>query len=399
MRTVLSPLVLPLALGAAFLLSLPAPAHGQGELSGSQSVLFDPSIEASGMGGGGVAYLWRDEPNSWANPALLGAQEGLRYSYGTTRIAPVILEDAHIKSHRFSLGHGGVGLLIAGKPLEDVGKDIQLDYGPVEFTDIDGNVIQLEPTDEVRSIGVGVSVLDLVSSVLAATGSEPIALRRYVALMVGHTWKDFEIDFGPFGRGEGEQKDRGAAIRISPVDQIGDDLLEPSERTRFRLDFSGGYAQLNYEEGGGVVFEGVSSDPVFELRRAGGAGRLTVAFPTQRTGWIHDFVSPTVSLGVSWESSDYYDDGESFGLDIVRTGQELVVADVLYLRHGHVEDDAFPVEDETWGIGVSLRYRQTVGIRFDYGEYPYARTVELDGSVDRYGITAFVDPFRLMAAK
>jgi hypothetical protein len=270
----------------------------------------------------------------------------------------------------------------------------------VEFTDIDGNVILLEPYDEVRSIGVGVSVLDLVSSVLVATGAEPIALSRHVALMVGHSWKDFEVDFTPFGRGEGEQKDRGAAIRISPVDQIGDDLLTPSERTRFRLDLSGGYAQLNYDEGGDVFYEGLAPDPVFELRRAGGAGRFTIALPTQRMGWIHDFVSPTVSLGVSWESSDYYDDGESFDLDIERTGQELVVADVLYLRHGHVEDDeVFAVEDETWGFGVSLRYRQMVGVRFDYGEYPYARTVEPDGSVDRYGITAFVDPFRLMAGE
>ena len=50
------------------------------------SQIFDPSIEAAGMGGASIAAFWEENPNDHANPALMGFHSGLRYSYGTTQL-------------------------------------------------------------------------------------------------------------------------------------------------------------------------------------------------------------------------------------------------------------------------------------------------------------------------
>jgi hypothetical protein len=377
------------------LLVAAAPAHAQ-EV-GTTAVLFEPSIEAAGMGGGGVAYFWRDEPNSWSNPALLGTQPGFRYSYGTTQILEEFTDDVYLKSSRFSLGYGGVGVLFAGQPFGSVGEDMKLDYGESQATDVDGNVIAtFSAYEEVRSIGVGVSLLDLLVTVLGSdSGIQDV--RRRLGISVGHTWKDivFETDPelpGTFTPGEAEQKDRGAAIRFTPLDEIRDALDEPSDRLRWKVDLAGGYAQLNYDEEGDFFFDDTSipSNEVYELRRAGGAARMTLAFPSSLQDGIHDFITPTVRLGLNFEKSDYYDDGESFELNIERVGAELVLADAFYLRWGHVKDDFFEVDDTSWGAGLALRYKGLAGVRFDYAHYPFSPFLEGE-FVDRYGITVLVD--------
>jgi hypothetical protein len=363
---------------------------------GTTTILFEPSIEAAGMGGGGVAYFWREEPNSWSNPALLGTQHGLRYSYGSTQILNELADDVRLKSNRFSLGGWGVGVLFAGKPWS-VGEDLKLDYGESEATDIDGNVIAtFNAYEEVRSIGIGVSILDVLASVLGPD-SKVAGVRRHLGVSVGHTWKDIVFETEPelpgfLTHGEAEQKDRGVAVRITPLDQIQGGLDEPSDRLRWSVDLSGGYAQLNYDENGDVNFDDTTpANDVPELRRVGGAGRLTLAFPSSLEDPIHDFITPTVRLGLHYESSDYYsDDGTSFEFDIVRTGAELVLADALYLRFGNVEDAIFEVDESSWGAGFALRYKRMVGLRYDYAHYPFSPFLE-DEFVDRHGITVFLN--------
>lgn len=387
------------------LLVLLQPARPRAQEIGATTVLFEPSIEGAGMGGGGVAYFWRDEPNSWSNPALLGIQSGLRYSYGRTQILEEFSDDVFLKSHRFSLGYGGIGVLLAGKPFGGVGEDLKLDYGETQLTDVDGNVIATtNPYEEVRSIGVGVSVLDLLGTLLGAeSGIQNV--RRHLGISVGHTWKDIafetEPDFPGFSEGEAEQKDRGAAVRITPLDEIRGALDEPSDRVRAKIDLAGGYAQLNYDEDGDFFFDdpGIPSSEIFELRRVGGAGRVTLAFPSSLQDPIHDFITPTVRFGLSYESSDYYTDGgDELGIDIKRIGAELALADALYLRWGHVEDAIFEVDDTTWGAGLAVRYKGLAGVRFDYAHYPYSPFLE-DEFVDRLGITVLVDVGRILLDK
>ena len=362
---------------------------------GSAAILFEPSIEAAGMGGGGVSWFWRDEPNSWMNPALLGTQNGLRYSYGTTTYHPVPGEDIDLTSHRFSVGGWGVGLLFAGKP---VGHDIKLDYGESDLTDIDGNVIAtVNVFEEVQSFGIGVSVLDLLASI--APSSERLALmRRYVGISLGHTWKDILFEVEPelagLAHGKAQQSDRGVAARLTPVDQIRGDLDQVADHVRWRVDLTGGYAELNYDADGDMTFYDGSgtSDPIYELQRGGVAARVSMALPSSLDGSIYNFITPTIRLGFHHEWSDYYDDGFPFDLAIRRWGGELVLADALYLRIGGVRDAVFGVDESTWGAGLALKYRKKVGVRFDYAHYPFSPFVpEEDQYLDRVGVTAFAD--------
>jgi hypothetical protein len=383
-----------MGLSLALLASVPARAQEVG----TTVILFEPSIEAAGMGGGGVAYFWRDEPNSWSNPALLGTQPGLRYSHGSTQILEEFADDVYLKSNRFSLGYGGIGVLFAGKPIEGLGEDMKLDYGESEATDIDGNVIAtFSAYEEARSIGVGVSILDLLGTVLGPeSGIHDV--RRRLGISVGHTWKDIVFETDPelpgiISQGKAEQKDRGAAIRVTPLDEIGDALDEPSERLRWKIDLAAGFAQLNYDDDGDFSFDDTSipSEDVFELQRAGGAARFTLAFPSTLQGSINNFITPTVRLGLSYERSDYYGDGgEAFEFDNERVGAELALADALYLRWGHVQEGIFAVDHSTWGAGLAVRYKGIAGVRFDYAHYPFSQFLENE-FVERFGITVLLD--------
>src|SRR5438445_9022278 len=60
---------------AAFLSCAAAPCSAQF----FPSNLFDPSVISAGMGGASAAVAWSAEPNYWANPALLGYYQGIRW--------------------------------------------------------------------------------------------------------------------------------------------------------------------------------------------------------------------------------------------------------------------------------------------------------------------------------
>ena len=71
---------------------------------------FDPSIEGAGMGGASMAAFWQENPDDWANPALMGFHNGLRYGYGQTQL---FADDVQYTTHRFLIGAWGVGVAMA----------------------------------------------------------------------------------------------------------------------------------------------------------------------------------------------------------------------------------------------------------------------------------------------
>jgi hypothetical protein len=348
------------------------------------------------MGSAGVAVFWRETPDDWANPALLGHQRGIRYSYGETQLVPDLADDVYFKTHRILLGGWGLGLNISGKPIDSMGK-LRLDYGKSYATDEDGNIIRVFSSyEEIRTLGVGVSLLELASNIAEATGGSPWGVSRWLMVELGHSWKDIVVDLAPedvtldgrAARGEATEKDRGVLVRVTPLDGIGSD----GGGLKHRIDLAAGFAQLNYDDSGISYIDEDQSDPIVEDRRLGFSARWKLALPAGE-GLVWSFVSPSVDVGLAWQQSKFYDGDVQVGGTINRTGQEVVLADVVSLRHGYVDDEVGTVENDTWGVGASLAYRKAIGARFDWAQVPQSKFLRQD--VQRRSITVFVDPLRI----
>jgi hypothetical protein len=120
------------------------------------------------MGGASVAAFWQENPSDHANPALMGFHRGLRFSFGDTKLDEPFTQDGHFESRRYLAGLSGLGVAITGKPIESMGR-LRLRYGQLFATDEDGNIVAtFSSVQTIRSVAVGVSVLDVVSGVLEA---------------------------------------------------------------------------------------------------------------------------------------------------------------------------------------------------------------------------------------
>lgn len=356
----------------------------------SRATSFDPSVQTAGMGGASAAVFWLDEPNDWGNPAALGTVRGFRYVHGETNFRQLPLDVDELTSDRVLAGALGVGVSLAGKPLESLGGH-RLDYDSQTVTDGLGGTITFRPYEEVRSFSVGVSVLDLLSNVLS------IGFKDRLTLALGHTWKDLQADMGldptslePI-TGEGESRDRGALVRIAVLDEIGDDLGQPRDDLAGRIELGAGYSERNYEDPS-------SEDLVRVLEREesrGLSGQATLAFPTRiRRGWFWDFATPTLAFTFAWERTEgemWNAEGSEY--DLTRSGGEVRIMDLFTFRHGRV-DNPGGLEGNTWGAGVSLQFQKAIGVRFDWARVPW----EEDESLDRYEIGAFIDLFQFDAS-
>jgi len=362
--------------------------------------IFDPSIEAAGMGGASIAAFWEENPNDHANPALMGFHSGLRYSYGSTQLIPEFDDHVYYKSHRILAGAWGVGVAMNGKPIESIGR-IGIEYGPSIVTDVDGNVIgEAEGHERVRSLAVGLSVFDLISSIRVAKGGDPLSFSRRLSLALGHAWKTYETDFAPAelvpnGHAEGTNNDAGILLRVAPLDQIGGTLRDANDRMRWKIDVAGAYTRLDYLNDHGVEYADGSTDELFEQRSLGGSALFTVALPNDGVGDLWDFATPSIRLGLAYEHTDVYEEDIKLADLGNRYGAELSVIDMLYLRYGRVDDDPFGVfHGDTFGGGISLKYRNMVGLKGDYASFPRGSLLGKD--YDRWGVTFFLDPYRLM---
>ena len=353
--------------------------------------LLDPSIEAAGMGGASVAAFWQENPDDHLNPALMGFHRGGRYSYGHTPLYDNITDGIDFTSHRVLVGAWGVGVAMSGKP-ESIGR-LRLSYGESIATDSLGNEIGVvETRQDVRSVAVGVSVFDLASRLLELMGGTPLTIQPRVSLAVGHAWKEVDRDLGAALSGEGENRDWGALLRVAPMDQIGRDIREPRTHRQSRLELAGAYSRLNYDEEGTIEYPVGTSEPILDQRQIGASARLTLALPHDGTRWHRDWAVPAISIGVAFDDADIYLGGQKAGDYATRVGAEVSLFDVFFARVGHVEDNWRNVEGTTFGLGFSLKYRNAIGLRGDWATYP---AQDYFDSWNRYGVTLFVDPYRL----
>lgn len=406
LRSVVLPAALLLA--ATLVSSLaPIPGLGAGRAaaqaaeSGAQSTFLDPSIRASGMGRAAVAVFWGDDPEDWANPSLLSQRRGVHFEWGRSRLVPDLAEDVYFTTTRLSAGAYGVGVSIVGKPWVDVGEEF-LDYGKSYATDVDGNIIgTFHSHEEIRSIGFGVSLPTLFENLARATGGDPPRLSRVVDVSVGHAWKTVLVDLAPAfvtvdqkkGAGEARTGDTGIFARVTPRNTLDADGLSDAGWGS-RVDFSAGWSFLN-DDGATISFIDVDqADPIVRDSRLGlGARLLLDRAPEGERTWLSELTSPLLSFGATWERSRYSWRSVQFHNTVNRWGLEAVLANVVSIRTGHVDDPVGTVQGFTWGFGAGFTYRGAFGVRYDFASVPQSRY--LVGSVDRNGVTAFVDPIRL----
>ncbi len=391
------------------LAGLPARSAAQAQ-SGAQSLFINPSIRADGMGRTGVAVFWGGDPNGWVNPALFAYHQGVRFQYGKTQLVPELAEDVTFTSDVITLGACGVGLYIAGKPIDGLG-GLRLNYGKSLATDVDGNIIgEFTSYEEIDAFGFGVSAAQLLESAARAIGWDPPLISRYGDVSFGQTWKSVIVDLAPAsvtmsgvsGYGESENRDHGLFARITPYNSVNFPGTLPGVEKYFRarIDASYGTAAVNFDNDQTITYLDGSTDPLAKDSHWGWAFRADLALParaeeslrTKRLGWIAGLIAPILSFGVTSEHSQYAIQDAKVGQEIDLTGWELEILNIFSLRNGHINDPTGTVIGDTSGWGVGLEFGKLGGLRYDKATVP--QSIYL-GDVTREGYTIYVDPVEL----
>ena len=383
---------------ASLVAAAPSPLRAQPQDDG-QSTFLDPSMAAAGMGRAGASVFWGEFPNGWANPALLGYHVGVHYARGGNDLIPTLASGVTFTSHEVTIGGGGIGIALTGKPIEAIGH-LRLDYGLSEVTDIDGNVIgTFSSFERIDQFGIGVNVMEAFATIQRLSGHEPSTLSRVVDLSLGHAWKTVTMELAPAlitnpVNGQAHQRDVGALLRVTPIDGFPREGDPVGTSLSWRLQVAGGYSMRNYADNG--TGEGFVAF-IDEERLVGGSARVSARLPVAEEGGIWNFVEPTLALALTVETANYYGgDTKLNGSGITRAGEELGLLETLYLRHGNLYYDAGDLTEHTYGVGVRLRYKKMIGFTYDWAEVPEG--VGFLGQIDRQAVTFFVDPLRLRRA-
>jgi len=342
------------------------------------SLAIDPSVISAGMGGASSAAAWSAEPNYWANPALLGYYDGVRWQWGRTRLIPDLASDVHYTTNRITLGYGGLGIESAGP----VG-GMRLDFGSSIGTDPSGNptgpIDAFEGTD---ALGFGVSLANLASSILALNGSELPDVARHLDVALGYARKHVDSQLAPGFTTSTTAHDRGLLLR----GQVGGPA--PPGGTGVRFDASYSRAELSYDQD-------VTSP---RMDRDGVAMRLAIEHPLSSGGadtWyrrsLMRALQPVLALGYAYDQ-EQVGPGIFGGYTVKHHGVELTMLNVLSLRFGHVEDRVGDIDGATFGYGVALPVGDFAGARYDFAQYPESSNLS---DLHRHSFSIFMNALAL----
>jgi hypothetical protein len=346
-----------------------------GPASAQRSLGMDPGVRGAGMGGAVTADFWTGDADTWANPALLGYRDGLRYTFGRTSVLPELTNDIIYRTHQLSAGWSGVGVGFSS---------LTLDFGESQGTDPNGNPTgTFHAHETTRVFGLGASLGGVVAALRG--DAEPPGLLRYVDLAVGGTVKRYTIDLGPVPNGQThtDTGDWGTTVRVSPLPQ--------GSRGAF-VDVAYAYAVLDYKD----AFVGFPGEPPIatpRLHRNGFAVRFGLpaseAARQSLPGWLGGGVAPLVSVAVAGDFVSTTDGDVPNNFDETHIGMEADLLGLLALRVGHVTDEQGIVEGMTFGFGLGVPVGEWGGIRYDFASVP--QEADLD-RLTRHAIGAYVDP-------
>jgi hypothetical protein len=371
---------------AVFLLAviaapLPRPAWAQT----ARSLFQDSSVRSAGMGGASSAVAWSDDVNGWANPALLGYAHGIRYRWSHTRLLPEIAPDVTFQTDRVSYGWGGIGLAVESQALS---------YGQIELTDGRGIPIgSYEPTEHARPLSGGISLARTLEAMASLSGGSAPQLTRYADIAAGFSTKRVRLRLAPPGYGgeaSADANDFGLLVRATP--------LPESDAGRPSLDVTYGFAGLNYDDARvGYIDESVA-DFVPRQYRHGFAARVGVPLSAsasqnleRRFGrWFSAGLDPLLSVTVAADFAHFQlGPEEPYATDVRHVGVEFALANMVFARCGHVQNDFLGIDHMTFGVGFGLTYADFAGARYDYARDPQPNGL---GMLKHHAIAAWFDP-------
>jgi len=356
-------------------------AYAQGT---ARSMDIDASVRSSGMGGASDAVFWGGDPNFWANPALLGYHEGLRYLWSRTKLVPGLADDVIFTTHRGTAGWGGIGLA-AGV--------IRLNYGQSVAVDPSGNPTGTFESHETIAVqALGVSASRLVTAVAGVRGAPRVL--DYADVAVGWARKDVDVVLAPIdGGASGVTHDWGMLVRISPMPQG-----LASQTAGVFLDLAYAHAVLNYDDTR-FLFANSAPAPATRSHRNGFAARSGfLRVPGQEPGsWVARGFEPLAVVGFALDQEHNAGGDLDPGYDVERWGVEATLFNVTTLRIGHVTDRSGDIDGGTFGFGFGLPFGDFAGVRYDYATIPQATSSDLP-DVRRHAVTAWIDPIRMAAA-
>ena len=348
-----------------------------------RSLDIDPSVISAGMGGASSAVSWSAEPNYWANPALLGYYDGVRWQWSNTRLIPELSPDVRFTTKRATLACWGIGIETAGSPVSGMG-GLRLDYGQSQSTDPSGNPTgTFAAFENVGAVGIGVSLANLAGSLLARSGDELPEIAKHFDVAFGYASKHTDIDLGPVARYSTEAHDRGLLLRGG----VGAGV---PGGTRMLLDASYARAELSYD--GGTLSPGTTRD--------GLAMHLAVHHPfaSASTGsWFHRSLMRAIQpLAALTLASDHEVVAPGFiaGSTLDHQGAELTMLNVLSMRVGHIRDRANDIDGGTFGLGIALPIWDFAGVRYDYGQFPHSQDSGLKDQ-HRHSYSIFLNPLTM----
>jgi hypothetical protein len=371
--------------------AVPQPAQAQGT---ARSLDIDASVRSSGMGGASNAVFWGDDPNYWANPAMLGYHRGVRYEWSDTQLVPGLAADVTFRTFRYTAAAGGIGIALLGRPQQMGG--INLDYGTSQGVDSLGNPTgTFDSFERIHSWGLGASLGEAVATVARLTGHAPPAITRYVDVALGYSEKRVVLSLAPGEASATTGKDHGFLLRAGVPFAPGGAPL--------RVDGAYGYSVLNYNDDAVMVFPNQPGTyPTSRIFRSGVAGRVALGLPPAvksellpgRWHWLAEGLDPIASVGLAYDGEHVQAGSQGGGYDVQRWGTELILGNVFGVRFGHVEDKLGDISGATSGWSVGLPLGRVAGIRYDHATIPQARDSGLP-NVNRHALTTYFDPLAL----
>jgi len=387
------------------------------------STIIDAGIGASGMGRSGTTLWWGDNPDTWANPSLLGYQQGIRYVHGKTQLVPDVASDVFFRSDGVAVGAYGLGFYFSGKPIDGMGH-VRLDYGTSEARDPSGaDLGTFQSYEEVDSWSIGGNVLQLTDNIVQLVSKKSPGLSHWGDVSLGMAKKHVVLSLAPdlpflppgAGQSEFDAKDKGYLIRLTPYNGIerAGYFRGIEERVRARFDVAYGRSEIN-EDDPVAVFGAAGPQSVSKDSRKGLSLRLAL-HPTAKAeaqveqggwAWLTHFWMPALSLAYVWDQSDYGNESvidtsgqvSEAGDKAYRHGFEAVFLNMLGFRVGHVHEPAASIDGTTWGFDIGANYEHCVGARYEWSSVPQAKDENLGiqlADLHRWGFMAFLEPVRL----
>ena len=365
----------------------------------ARSMDIDPSVISAGMAGASTAVWWNGEPSVWANPALLGYHQGIRWQWGETQLVPGLASDVRFSVTRLTVAGAGIGVENAGDPSDAGG--LELEYGESEGTDVNGNPTgTFSSFESIDATGVGVSVGRLVRAIAAARDADPPGIFEHFDLALGWARKHTLVALAPvaaFGQASAASSDLGLLFRVGGAS----DPLDLGNGAILSGNLGYAYSVINADDARFVFINEDQASPPTRQNRHGFALRIaleqggTFADEEGFGALLVSGLDPWLAVGFAYDRVHATAGGLDEGFHQDLTGVEVTFANVLSLRSGRVGDRLGGFHHGSWGIGVNVPIGDLAGFRYDYANYPQPF---LDDDLHRRSYAVWLDPFAVSRA-